>query len=687
MSYTQIFTTLPSKVSRRILFTVACCAVIPIIALVFLTLYSTQQRLETDTSKRLQSACKNIGIALYSELSSIETEMRQMALMQNAEDYQGEISRPPVSLSKKTLQRIWFFSSFKQLSNLPYQPTEEILQRLNSQLPQLTILPGTPQNTLLLWVPVQSKNGKWGISFAEINIGQLLHQAKLFLPENTRALLTDNFHQYHLFDSHYSIPVDIHSNSNEIDIDNEKYLIAHSELPLKETYNSLPWHIIVAEPKRIHYSALFDLQVNTALTAFVTLWIILIASMIWIRKTLLPLRELKKATTKIGSGDFNLDLQISSHDEFSALADSFSSMASKIQSQISFQHNLGQAVRNVYGAANEDQIVRNFFDGLHNLLEVCAASLVIYTRGLNRFETKRWKIDPNNPTVTRSFPLPDFNLNDYAQLIQSSKHFICLDENNLLPLIKPFNHLNAKSFWHFHTTIDSQHGAILTLIPTNDDLDTEALTGTRQLADQLGIALSRNSMLQELEALNMGVLTALARTVDANSPWTHGHSERVTEYALNIARTLGFSKEQCLDLQRASLLHDLGKIAIASEVLNKPAPLNSDEIRQMQEHPAEADRIIEPISAFSGIRPIVRQHHERWDGSGYPHGLKGQDICVGARILAVADVYDALYSNRPYRSGWPQEKVISYLSQHAGKAFDPVIVDAFIKTLRQEAAA
>ena len=195
---------------------------------------------------------------------------------------------------------------------------------------------------------------------------------------------------------------------------------------------------------------------------------------------------------------------------------------------------------------------------------------------------------------------------------------------------------------------------------------------------------SFNAMVKELDELNIGILTTLARTVDANSPWTHGHSERVTEYSITIAKALGFNAEECDDLHRAALLHDLGKVSIPTEVLNKPGKLTAEEYSLMKGHPAEGDRILEPISAFEKIRPYIRHHHERWDGKGYPDGLKGQEISLGARILAVADVYDALYSDRPYRAGWKQDKVINYLSEEAGSAFDPVVVQAFLQSLKEE---
>jgi putative nucleotidyltransferase with HDIG domain len=182
-----------------------------------------------------------------------------------------------------------------------------------------------------------------------------------------------------------------------------------------------------------------------------------------------------------------------------------------------------------------------------------------------------------------------------------------------------------------------------------------------------------------LAKLNWGALTALARTVDAKSPWTSGHSERVTELALKIGRAMGLEKRDLDTLRRAGLLHDIGKIGIPAAILDKKGKLTDEEYRIVKNHPSIGARILEPISAYSQIIPIVEQHHERFDGMGYPRGISGEAICLGARILAVADVFDALISDRPYRSGWGKEEVYRLVEKEAGHHFDPKVVEAFFE--------
>jgi putative nucleotidyltransferase with HDIG domain len=205
----------------------------------------------------------------------------------------------------------------------------------------------------------------------------------------------------------------------------------------------------------------------------------------------------------------------------------------------------------------------------------------------------------------------------------------------------------------------------------------EELQLARQIADQVAVALSNSELMEELKQLNWGALKALARAVDAKSPWTAGHSERVTRMALQIGKALNLDAKALDNLHRAALLHDIGKLGVPATVLDKHGKLSDEEFRMVKSHSTQGARILEPINAYAEIIPIVLQHHERFDGKGYPDGLSGEEIHLGARILAVADVFDALKSDRPYRDGWPIERVHEVILKEAGRQFDPMVVEAF----------
>ena len=189
---------------------------------------------------------------------------------------------------------------------------------------------------------------------------------------------------------------------------------------------------------------------------------------------------------------------------------------------------------------------------------------------------------------------------------------------------------------------------------------------------------------QRLDQLSRGALTALARAIDAKSEWTAGHSERTTNLALKLGRTLKLNEEELENLYFGGLLHDIGKIGTPAHLLDKNGRLTDQEFDIVREHPLTGERILEPIDAFADLLPIVKQHHERYDGCGYPDGLAGEDIDVKARILAVADVFDALSSDRPYRAGLQKAAVLEIIKRDSGSYFDPKVVEALVDVLEEE---
>ncbi len=201
----------------------------------------------------------------------------------------------------------------------------------------------------------------------------------------------------------------------------------------------------------------------------------------------------------------------------------------------------------------------------------------------------------------------------------------------------------------------------------------------------MAVALSNARLVEELDQFNWGALAALAQTVDAKSPWTAGHSERVTRLSLAIGHKMAVGRDDLDVLHRGGLLHDIGKIGVPAAVLDKPGKLTDEEWQVMRDHVTVGARILTPIAAYADLIPIVLRHHERYDGSGYPDGLVGEDIPFLARLLAVPDVYDALNSDRPYRPAWPRPKVIEYLAQRSGTLFDPEVTKGFLAVIEDPA--
>jgi putative nucleotidyltransferase with HDIG domain len=179
----------------------------------------------------------------------------------------------------------------------------------------------------------------------------------------------------------------------------------------------------------------------------------------------------------------------------------------------------------------------------------------------------------------------------------------------------------------------------------------------------------------------VNTIRSLVKAVDEKDHYTRYHSENVTKYAVAIAEELGLSQKEVQKIQRASQLHDIGKIGIPQRILNKPGSLTDEEWVEIRLHPSKGANILEPLKFLEGIIGIVKHHHERYDGGGYPDGLKGKQISLSARILAVADSYDAMLSERPYRKAMSKDKARNELKKESGKQFDPHVVEVFLKLL------
>ena len=190
-------------------------------------------------------------------------------------------------------------------------------------------------------------------------------------------------------------------------------------------------------------------------------------------------------------------------------------------------------------------------------------------------------------------------------------------------------------------------------------------------------AVELDKALEEVENSYRSTLKALVQALETRDYETHGHSERVVTFSLRLGYELGLEKGALRDLELGALLHDIGKIGVPDAVLRKPAKLNEEEWTKMRLHPLHGQKILRSIPFLEGAARIVAQHHERWDGEGYPFGLRGEDIDIGARIFAVVDAFDAMISDRVYRKGRPYEEALKELEKHAGTQFDPMIVEAF----------
>ncbi len=196
--------------------------------------------------------------------------------------------------------------------------------------------------------------------------------------------------------------------------------------------------------------------------------------------------------------------------------------------------------------------------------------------------------------------------------------------------------------------------------------------------EKFDLSNSKSLMLKDLKELFYRTIKSIASALDSKDTYTHGHSVRVTLYSLILGKELGLGPRELEDIETAGLLHDIGKIAIPQSILCKPGKLTDDEFKIMKLHPENSERLVMSIKKLNGISSWLRTHHERWDGRGYPNGLKGEEIPLSARIIALADTYDAMTSTRSYRVALSHQTAIEEIQRCAGGQFDPELAQRFV---------
>ena len=231
-------------------------------------------------------------------------------------------------------------------------------------------------------------------------------------------------------------------------------------------------------------------------------------------------------------------------------------------------------------------------------------------------------------------------------------------------------------------------GVIEVMHRTHFIADDDWLSLLNSLATQTAIAIDDSEMFLGLQRSNINLIQAYDKTIegwshalDLRDKETEGHTQRVTEITVKLARSAGMNEDELIHVRRGALLHDIGKMGVPDSILLKPDKLTDEEWVLMRKHPTFAFDLMSPIAYLHSALDIPYSHHEKWDGSGYPRGLKGENIPLSARLFAVVDVYDALTSDRPYRKAWNQKKVLAHIREQSGTHFDPRAVELFMKLI------
>ncbi len=449
-------------------------------------------------------------------------------------------------------------------------------------------------------------------------------------------------------------------------------------------FGAEPWHTVVSEPVASVTAPIRTFGATFTGIVVLTLFLVLGLSAWLIRRSMAPLRELQEATVRLAGQDLRhrVAIRSASRDEFHDLAHSFNRMAGQIERHVdTLQHTnaIDRAILSTLNRTGAAEVI------LQHGLDLLPCDVMGF--GLARTE------DPAAPW--------DFTMR-YPGAHLSSVGSVCWHHRQRERLVAESGDLSMPPDmmeilrraqvtspaithgWAFPVIVDHRLVGMLFLgscAPTNLDESTRLLV--RHLADQAAVAIANIHLVEALGQLHRGALQALARTIDAKSPWTAGHSERVTSIAVALGEWIGLPEPEIERLHRGGLLHDIGKIGIPGEILDKAGPLTKEERGIIETHPVVGARILTPIPPYADVLGIVQSHHERWDGAGYPDRLAGEAIPLLARVLAVADVYDAISSARPYRDSMPRHQVLAIIRQGVGTAFDPTVATAFLAMMER----
>jgi len=424
----------------------------------------------------------------------------------------------------------------------------------------------------------------------------------------------------------------------------------------------------------------------------------LLLLLLWVLNILIfrPLGRLSDGANRMAGGDLNSDIDGGSNTEMGVLVRAFNHMAEKIRSLLGDQDNvikeqtlelthLIEASQYIGSEQPLPDILEQFSKALVDVLRVTTCRMVMLgDQGTLHTEVEhpiRSLPDAESPDGNRrNCPLlwTVINLNRYLMirhddlLTETERQIMRLDQADAalcVPISNKGEVFGIVVLSEFRTA-------------DRDPIDERKIHVCRAMVSQMGAAIEIARLYDRLVEQMLETVLAMAESVEKKSPWTAGHSRRVTRYALGIAKEMGWNEEQQEQMRIAGLLHDIGKIAVPGTILNKNGKLDEEEYTIMKRHPDDGAQILSKISMLRPHIPIIRHHHEWINGSGYPDGLSGDEIPLGARILSVADAYDAMTADRPYRKGLSVRKAMDRLDEAAGIQFDGNAVKALKRSLK-----
>jgi putative nucleotidyltransferase with HDIG domain len=681
---------LNSRLGRRLFIIFCICALVPLLLTAGVTFIQVKNQLANQNATNLQLISKALGMSVYERMILISGELeRTQILLENLP--------PEKFFVRKDLDSMLFTLIYKDnsknlktlLKTKKSKPVpKKYIQNLKSSEKTSIFIEKSESGFSRIFMIKTLDTDKLEPEFliGEINAEFLWKiGSETTIPPGTELVVIDQ--SKNIIISSLKNPKNCISafNSDKTSerqfnwSDNKNHYIArYWTIFMESRFNCEPWTVISSRDKKHFSSSVLFFQKIFPLILILSFLVVIFFSMVNIRKILIPLEKLKSGIKEISNSNLNAKINVKSNDEFQEVAKAFNDMASQLQKHFKAINTNSEIDRAVLSSLEPEIIIQKMLSGILELL-FCKSANICLAGHDEQSKGFCFSLSLNKNPELKKEPL--FFDENQLKLLLNGKRFVYLKnspKNNLCitPFISSSNNLAIIPVFiknNIHAFINLEYPP--EILDIGDDI-----VHAVQLADQMGVALANSNLVSQLDEMAEGTLRALARTVDANSPWTAGHSERVSEMCEKIAQTMKLAPYRIDNIVRAALLHDIGKVGISTTILDKPDKLTDEEYSVIKEHPDMGARILEPIKVYKDVIPIVRQHHEQFDGNGYPDGLLGNEIVIEARIMAVADVYDALISDRPYRKGWDRKKVIDFILEKSGSHFDPQVVKAF-KTL------
>lgn len=689
----KIFSFIHSKVARRIFSLFVVCALLPVCVLALLSLHRVSERLELDSHERLQQSCKNAGMTILEGMALLQAELESMPVPSGDAIRRISWQAPQPGKDKR----------FRAVSVIKDDATWGTIQGVSRHLSPAAHAHLAAGNALILadtflaaGDPVYMTTAtninlpRHSLLLGEVNPAYLWTLVGYTLPPGIDICILGPsgktlYASRSLTPELVSLVMSNRKGSSAGQLEwqrpEEDYLVNYWSVPMEPVYQTDSWTVVAVQSRRDSLAPARSFFTTFLLVVLLTLFIVVFVSSVLIRRSLVPLSILKDGAQRLSRGDFYSKVEVSSGDEFEELAASFNDMSVQLGKQFTNLNEMGGLVQSILAAHDRGTITDAVMSRFRNSVSCEWLGISLAEENAALQVRTSYNYCTNGATADTA-QFDTLLCGEELKALRAAVESLHVSgKQGFTALLAPMSGEGAGEFFLLPIFAKERFMGILTLGYRRAPQSIRGeLVRSRQVADEIAVALDNVRLINELSRLNRGTIEVIANAVDAKSPWTAGHSKRVTRLALEIGKEMGLSREDLELLELGGLFHDIGKIGVPEYVLDKHDQLTEEEYALIKKHPEKGAEMLTPIRAYHGAIPIVLQHHEQFNGQGYPLGLAGTEIVLGARIMAVADVFDALNSDRPYRQGWDIGMVTSYLRERSGSDFDPAVVKAFLRT-------